>query len=85
MSEFYNCNFKVGDIIIGVNPESKSCYLKIFKIKDFATHDDFGRKIVDFAIVEHTTEHNLCTDIHTTKIGVKILNSNFKRIVVEEV
>lgn len=85
MSEFYNCNFKCNDIIIGINPENKFSYLKIFRIKDFVTHKDFGRVMVDFAIVDYTSESEICVDLHTTDIGVSFLNKNFRRIKVEEV
>ena len=43
MNEFYNCNFKRDDIIIGINPENKFSYLKIFRIKDFVTHEEFDK------------------------------------------
>ena len=80
MNEFYNCNFKRDDIIIGINPENKFSYLKIFRIKDFVTHEEYGRTIVDYV-----TENEICTDLHTTDIGVSFLNKNFRRINVEEV
>lgn len=85
MNEFYNCNFKRDDIIIGINPENKFSYLKIFRIKDFVTHEEYGRTIVTFAIVDYVTENEICTDLHTTDIGVSFLNKNFRRINVEEV
>ena len=85
MSEFYNCNFKRDDIIIGINPENKFSYLKIFRIKDFITHDEYGRTIVTFAIVEWTTEDNIFKDIHIDNFSVKYLNKNFKRLILEDV
>lgn len=85
MSEFYNCNFKRDDIIIGINPEDKFSYLKIFRIKDFITHEDLGRTMVTFAIVDNVTVGEICTDLHTNDIGVSFLNNNFRRIKIEEV
>lgn len=86
MSEFHNCNFKVGDIIIGINPRNKFSYLRVFIIKDFETHDDYGREVVDYVRVDYVTDNEICTDIHSNyEIGVSFLNRDFRRIVIEEV
>ena len=85
MSEFYNCNFKVGDIIIGIDPSHKKSYLRICRIKGFDTHDEYGRTVVDYAEVDFVTEDDLIKSVHRNKIGVSFLNKFFRRIVVEEV
>ena len=81
MSEFYNCNFKVGDIIIGIEPNQPFTFLKIFRIIGFSTHEEYGRTLVDFAEVEYPTDDG----VDTTDIGVSALNHYYRRIVVEEV
>ena len=85
MGEFYNCNFKVGDIIIGVDSSSKKSYLRICKIVGFDTHEDLGRTFVDYAKIEFVTEDDLLKSVHRDRISVKFLNHYFRRIVVEEV
>ena len=85
MSEFYNCNFKRDDIIIGINPNDKFSYLRIFRIVDFVTHDYYGHTIVDAATVHYVTRDEIYTDLHTYDVGVSFLNRDYKRINVEEV
>ena len=85
MSEYYNCNFKIDDIIIGVNPNNKYSYLKPFRIKDFITKEEYGRIMVTDAILEHVTRDEIYTDIHEDIVVVSFLNNNFKRLVLEEV
>ena len=85
MSEYYNCNFKVNDIIIGINPDNKYTYLKIFRIKDFKVYEEYGRKIVDYATLEHVDRNDVYVDIHTDEVVVRFLNNNFKRLMLEEV
>lgn len=85
MSEFDNCNFKRDDIIIGINPENKFSYLRIFRIVDFVTHEDLGRNMISFAIVEYINESEGCSELHTINININILNKNFRRINIEEV
>ena len=84
MNEFYNCNFKRDDIIIGINHNDKFSYLRIFRIVDFVTHDNYGLTIVDAATVHHITRNEIYTDLHKYDIGVSFLNRDYKRINVEE-
>lgn len=85
MSEYYNCNFKINDIIIGVNPDNKFSYLKLFRIKSFITKEEYGRIMITDAILEHVTRDEIYTDFHEDSIVVSFLNNNFKRLVLEEV
>lgn len=85
MSEYYNCNYKVNDIIIGINPDNKYSYLRIFRIKDLKTREEYGRTIVDYAIIERITRDDVYVDINEDDVVVNFLNNNFKRLVLEEV
>ena len=85
MNEFYNCNFKCDDIIIGINPNDKFSYLRIFRIVDFVTHDNYGHTIVDAVTVHYITRDEIYTDLHQYDIDVSFLNKNFRRIKIEEV
>ena len=85
MNEYYNCNFKINDIIIGVNPDNKFTYLKLFRIKRFITKEEYGRIMVTDAILEHVTRDEMYVDIHEDDVVVSFLNNNFKRLVLEEV
>ena len=58
MSEYYNCNFKINDIIMGVNPDNKFTYLKLFRIKHFVTKEEYGRVMVTNAVIEYTTRND---------------------------
>ena len=85
MNEFYNCNFKCDDIIIGINPENRFSYLRLFRIKRFITKEEYGRIIVTDAILEHVTRDEIYTDFHEDSVVVSFLNNNFKRLALEEV
>lgn len=85
MNEFYNCNFKRDDIIIGINPNNKFSYLRIFRIVDFVTHDNNCHTIVDAVTVHYIIRNDIYTDLHQYDINVSFLNKNFRRIKIEEV
>lgn len=85
MNEFYNCNFKRGDIIIGINPQDKFSYLKIFIIKDIHSHDEYGREIVDHVKVDSRRENDISTDINNYEIGIRFLNRDYRKINIEDV
>ena len=84
MSEYYNCNYKVNDVIIGINPTNKFSYLQIFRIKDFIVHDYYGHKIVDYVKIEYVSRNDMYVDIHETEVAVSFLNNNFKRLILED-
>ena len=84
MSEYYNCNFKIDDIIIGINPDNKFTYLKLFRIKRFITEEEYGRIMVRDVILEHVTRDEIYTDVHEENVVVRFLNKNFKRLVLED-
>jgi hypothetical protein len=83
MQEFDNCNFKEGDIIIGVNPDNRSSFLTIAKIKKFNTHEDMNRTIVDSAMLQFASKDDIDG---TSRIGIhaivdiNILNKDFNVI-----
>lgn len=85
MSNYYNCNFNVDDFIIGVNPEDKYSYLKIFKIKEIKSHDEYGREIVDSIVLEYRRESHPYIDICNIEIsnGVKTIHRDYKKISTE--
>lgn len=81
--KYENFNYNVGDIVIFINNDYKSNYLKIYRIIELETHDEQNRIYVDGVFVEYMTHNNIYHDVHKKYYSVSTFKKLFKKICLE--
>lgn len=74
----YDMNYKIGDIVIGVNSEDEFSYLRLFKLKDIIDRENYGT-IMILEYMCHRDSYHDCNNIYYSVLN---FNKYFKKVLI---